>query len=144
MSKTVIIHEIDGSNDITNDTGWDNICVAVALDHDTMEVVGSDVAANVLRERMEADGYRVLHEDDEFVFDHRWVRKPTPDEERTTDVENVVALITGGRLRVARRCLLERKDDPAFVLDVVALMVLNGSGWTDASSRVARILTDAR
>jgi hypothetical protein len=77
--RTVIIHEIEGRNDITNDTGWDYIGVAVALDHDTMEVVGSDVAANVLRERMEANGYRVLHEDDEFVYDYRfrWVRTPT-------------------------------------------------------------------
>lgn len=73
--KTVIIHEVTASNDVTNDNGWENIMVAVALDHDTFEVVGADVAANVLRERMQSYGYRVLHEDDEFVYDNAWVRK---------------------------------------------------------------------
>lgn len=74
--KTVIIHQVLAANDVTDDTGWEEISIAVALDHDTWEVVGADVSEIALHVRMHAEGYRVLHEDNEFVYTDRWVRKP--------------------------------------------------------------------
>lgn len=84
---TVIIHQCDAMNDITNDNGWENIMVAVALNHDTWEVVDADVSESLLIKRLQRDGWTVLHEDEAFVLQetapegdlvwrrHRWVRK---------------------------------------------------------------------
>jgi UDP-N-acetylmuramate-alanine ligase len=136
MSKTVIIHEINGRNDITTDTGWDYICVAVALDHESFEVVGSDVATSVLRDRMEANGYRVLHEDDEFVYQNAWVRKGS----REAAVKEVVVNIDNGNIATAATAVYERKDDPMFVLDVLAEMERHGWEADKARNWLARIL----
>lgn len=72
---TVIIHQCDAMNDVTNDTGWQHIMVVVALNHDTWEVVDADVSESLLIKRLQRDGWNVLHEDEEFVFNQRWVRK---------------------------------------------------------------------
>lgn len=82
---TVIIHQCDAMNDITNDTGWQYITVVVALNHDTWEVVDADVSETLLIKRLERDGWTVLHEDEAFVLQEtapegdlvwrrRWVR----------------------------------------------------------------------
>jgi hypothetical protein len=143
--KTVIIHQLEARNDVTNDNGWENIMVAVALDHDAMEVVGADVSEGDLIERMQAQGFTVAHEDDEFVRNGlTWVRKPTPDQERASAVESVVTNICLGRNSAVQMEVHEHKDDPTFVLDVVALMIANGGVWMDAQQRLARILADRR
>jgi uncharacterized protein YjlB len=66
---TVIIHELDASNDITIDQGFEHIGVAVALDHDTFTVVDADISAELLERRLRRDGWTVLHEDDVFEYD---------------------------------------------------------------------------
>lgn len=77
-TKTVVIHECDALNDITVDAGWEMISVVVALNHETWEVVGADVSCRALAARMSAQGYRVLHEDDEFdQIDDKWLRNAT-------------------------------------------------------------------
>ena len=82
MNKTVIIHNCTANNDLTDDNGWECIEVAVALNHETWEVVGADVSETALTNRMIAEGYTVLHEDDEFIYRNRWVRKTQPEEVR--------------------------------------------------------------
>jgi hypothetical protein len=98
---TVIIHELEASNDITEDNGWEMIGVAVALrwEHE-YEVIDADVSAELLRKRLERRGWTVLHEDDEFVYDQpprtmdfpwprrgQWVRK---DEQLEENPRNLI------------------------------------------------------
>ena len=73
--RTVIIHNVTASNDVTEDNNWTDITVVIALDHDNMEVVGADVSEVDLIARMQSYGYRVLFEDDEFVYKNGWIRK---------------------------------------------------------------------
>jgi hypothetical protein len=75
--KQVIIHHLVASNDVFSDHDWEGADVAVAIDHDTGEVIGADVSETRLGERLRQDGWVVLWEDDEFVHDGtKWVRKP--------------------------------------------------------------------
>jgi hypothetical protein len=78
--KTVIIHNVTASNDVTDDCNWVDIMIVVALDHDNFEVVGADVSEVDLIEKMKAWGYHVLFEDDEFIYENRWVRKKASDD----------------------------------------------------------------
>ncbi len=73
---TVIIHDVIADNDVLSDNGWEGVGVVVALNHDTWKIEGVDTSTEALTARLVAEGFRVLHEDNEFAFvNGRWTRE---------------------------------------------------------------------
>ena len=80
--KTVIIHELEASNDITNDNGWENIMVYVALDHERYCIIDAAARLETLKHRLASDGWAYKWEDHVFKYDpdkDSWVYDDTED-----------------------------------------------------------------
>lgn len=80
-TKTAIIHSVSASNDVLTDIGWDYVDMYVAVqysENNDGDVIGGDISWRALKDRLAAEGWTVIDEDDVFVFDSHssmWVRK---------------------------------------------------------------------
>lgn len=73
---TVIVHTVDGMNDILADNGFVDISLVVAIDHEKNEVIDADIRYDLLERRLRRDGWNVVDEDDVFTHNgDRWVAK---------------------------------------------------------------------
>ena len=73
-NRTATIHSITGSNDILSDTGWSDISLFVAIDHENEQVVDADIRDDLLERRLRRDGWDVVIPLATFVHNgDRWV-----------------------------------------------------------------------
>jgi len=73
---TIIVHAVDGMNDVLADNGFVDISLVVAIDHENYEVIDADIRYDLLERRLRRDGWNVVDEDDVFVHNgDRWVAK---------------------------------------------------------------------
>ena len=73
---TAVVHTLTASNDVTEDTGWVDIFVSVALDHDSYQTIDADISEELLVKRLQRDGWTVILEDDAFTCQAgHWIPK---------------------------------------------------------------------
>lgn len=74
--KTAIIHSVIADNDVLADNDWLGIDMYAAVDADNGDVVGGDISWRALSDRLRAEGWTVVDEDDVYIHDgEKWVRK---------------------------------------------------------------------
>lgn len=75
-SKTAVIHIVTADSDILSDIGWLGIDMYVAVNHVISEVVGGDISWQALKDRLTAEGWSVVDEDEVFYhIGDKWFRK---------------------------------------------------------------------
>ena len=122
--KTAIIHDLLASNSIIDHFGWEDVPVVVALDHVSWEVVGADVSAAVLAERLTAAGYTVRHEDDAYEYtEWGWRIRTVVDEdgdEMLANIDRLTSLMETPIAALLRRIGVLTPDEATLVADAAA------------------------